>query len=254
METRRRIDSLRRRLPFGSDRFRLGLEDRTAPLSSDFGGESTTLLLAFGGLAGKLGIPPFEFFSLTGEMPIKRLFVRDLHQAWYHRGIPGQGRTIPVVAKSLGRLIDGHEVERLVVVGVSAGGYAALAFGHLLGADAVVAFGAQTTIDLAGLAAIGDDRWDEQIGPLARASALDPAWTDLCRALADRPDSPPVSRLYFDADFGPDRRHAERLADLPGVSLHGIEGGAHEVARTMRQDGSLQRVLLEALQVGDDGG
>ncbi len=248
MRGRRRLDSLLRRLPVGGDRFRLGVEDREAPLSSDFGGRSDTLFVAFGGLSGKLGIPTFEFFKLTEEMPVKRLFVRDLHQAWYHRGIPGHGESIPAAAASLGGLVEGARVERLVVVGVSAGGYAALAFGSLLGADAVLAFGAQTTIDPAGLAAIGDDRWDAQIAPLAAAGALDPAWTDLRAALAERP-ALADARLYFDADFAPDRDHAERLADLPGVTLHPVSGGEHEVARTMRENGTLGPALLDALAV-----
>ena len=111
------------------------------------------------------------------------------------------------MAASLRALIEGRGIERLVVVGVSAGGEAALAFGSLLGADAVLAFGPQTTIDPVGLAAIGDDRWDDAVGPLARARVLDPDWTDLRRALADR--STPPAQLYFDAAFGPDRAMME---------------------------------------------
>jgi pimeloyl-ACP methyl ester carboxylesterase len=92
------------------------------------GSDSRTLLLAFGGLQGRIGMPPFEFLRLTGEFPVKRLFVRDVRQAWYHRGTPEYGETIEAVAESLGELISSHRVERLVTAGNSAGAYAALRF------------------------------------------------------------------------------------------------------------------------------
>jgi hypothetical protein len=82
-------------------RFRQAVEDPNVPLSFDLGSDSTTLLVAFGGMAGQLGMPPFEFFKATGGIPVKRLFVRDLHQAWYHRGIPGHGDTLVDAAASL---------------------------------------------------------------------------------------------------------------------------------------------------------
>ena len=115
-------------------------------------GDSGALLLAFGGMVGRIGIPPFEFFSLAGSIPVKRLFVRDLRQAWYHLGVPDHGATLAQVAESLCRLIAPHEVERLVVAGTSAGGYAALVFGAMLGADSVVCFAPQTVLDLELLA------------------------------------------------------------------------------------------------------
>src|SRR5271166_7076021 len=100
-------------------RFKQTVDDPKMPLSLDMGRDSSTLLVAFGGMAGQLGMPPFEFFKATGEIPVKRLFVRDLHQAWYHRGIPGYGSSLEGAAAALGELIAAHDVERLVVAGNS---------------------------------------------------------------------------------------------------------------------------------------
>ena len=121
-------------------RFREGLERPEVALSIDMSSDSRTLLIAFGGMVGRIGMPPFEFFALTGELPIKRLFVRDLRQAWYHRGIPGYGDTLADCAESLRRLIGDHDVDRVLTTGNSAGGYAALVFGALLGAETVLCF------------------------------------------------------------------------------------------------------------------
>jgi len=245
---RRLPATARRRLPFG-DRFKLALEDPTAPLCSDMKVDSSTLLLAFGGMKGKLDIPPFEFFGLTGEMPTKRLFVRDLKQAWYHRGVRRHGATIPAVAEHLERIIARQRIERLVVVGTSAGGYAALIFGSLLGADRVLCWGPQTTLDLELLGQMEDHRWDDKIARLVSDHHLDEEWIDLRRALPGARIAQTQYELFFDDSYLPDRLHVERLVGVDGVQLRPVAGGEHEVARQMRKTGELEQVLRSALGV-----
>ena len=52
------------------------------------------LVIAFGGLAGEMGIPPWEFFRILDDLPIQRVFVRDIEQVWYQAGVPRLGDTI----------------------------------------------------------------------------------------------------------------------------------------------------------------
>jgi pimeloyl-ACP methyl ester carboxylesterase len=241
----RRARVLRRRFRRS---FRRGVENPDVPLSLDMGSDSRTLLIAFGGMRGELGIPPFEFFKATGEFPIKRLFVRDLSQAWYHRGIPGGGSTIPEMADSLQALIAQHEVERLVVAGTSAGGYAALVFGSLLGADRAICFAPQTVLELPALAAMNDHRWDRQVEELLANGGLDPRWTDLRDALPGARCTDTRYELHYDPSFAPDRAHCEHLAGLDGVELRPRAGGGHNIARDMREAGELERLLRSALE------
>ncbi len=130
----------------------------------DMDSDSHTLLLIFGGLGSDAGVPSFEFGSITREIPVKRLFVRDVHQAWYHQGMPRHGRTFASMAESLSELLAPHDIDRLVVAGNSAGGYAALVFGTLLGADAVLSFAPQTVLNCDMLAEMDDHRWDWRLG------------------------------------------------------------------------------------------
>jgi pimeloyl-ACP methyl ester carboxylesterase len=228
--------------------FRRNLEDPHAPLSLDMERDSTTLLMAFGGMLGQLGMPPFEFFKATGDIPVKRLFVRDIHQSWYQRGIPGDGSTIDETAHALAELISRHGVRRLVTAGSSAGGYAALVFGTLLEADTVLSFGPQTVLDPDVLARWDDHRWDEQLYGLVSDGRLDTRWVDLGRSLPAVRRGDTRYEVYYDPTCEPDRLHAERLADVPGVSMHRLEaGGAHNIARAMRESGELERVLQGAL-------
>jgi hypothetical protein len=245
LRARARLAATRFRHPF-----RRSLEDPHAPLSLDMDRDSSTLLVAFGGMQGQLGMPPFEFFKASGDIPVKRLFIRDLRQAWYHRGLPGQGDHLEDVAAWLRELLAGNRVERLVMAGNSAGGYAALLFGALLEADIVLGFAPQTVIDLGVLAAMGDHRWDEQLRDLTAEGVIEQRFADLSFALPQARTGNTRFELYFDETFDTDRQHAERLAAVEGVELHRLQGGAHGIARDMRESGQLDLVLQRALLPG----
>jgi hypothetical protein len=227
--------------------FRLALQDDERPLSLDMDGESRILLIALGGVGRNVSMPPFEFFKATGAIPCKRLYVRDVHQAWYHRGLPGHGSTFTSVADALRELIAGHDVQRLVLAGASAGGYAALAFGTLLGADVVLCFAPQTTVDVGELDAIGDHRYDGRLREVFAAGLVDPNWIDLRGALAGARVADTRYQIYFADRVRPDRLHAERLVGLEGLRLYRFGRGNHNVARMMRETGALDKVLQRAL-------
>lgn len=230
--------------------FRRDLEDPRTPLAADLRSSSSTLLIAFGGLRGKVGVLPFEFFRATGDIPVKRLFVRDLRESWYHRGIPGHGNTLTDVVGAVEEVVARARAERLVVAGNSAGGYAALVFGTLLGADAALCFAPQTTLDLDDLAALGDDRWDEYLRPLTAAGALDERWVDLARALPGARRAETRYRVFFDESLAPDRGHAERLLGIDGVSLYRFGHGRHRLVNSLRENGVLHRLLQRELEAG----
>lgn len=198
-------------------------------------------------MTDSVGIPPFEFLSLVGKFPTKRIFVRDPQQAWYHRGVLGQATSIRAFAHLLADEVRRSKAQRVVVAGASAGGYAALIFGTLIGADLAIAFSPQTVLDLTALAQLRDHRWDEQIIQLAQAGALDDDWIDLRQAL------PPVRRsgtsyhVYFDALFESDRLHAERLSGLEGLRLFPLCGGGHNVVYNLRNSGELEQIIAEAV-------
>jgi pimeloyl-ACP methyl ester carboxylesterase len=226
------------------------------PLTFEDSPGSRSLLIAFGGLNRAIGIPPFEFLSLTSDVPVKRLFVRDVHQSWYHRGLPTLGRSIDEVADALRAVVAAHDVDRLVVAGNSAGGYAALLFGTLLGADTVLSFSPQTTIEPEALARMGDGRWDDHLAPLVRDQALDRRWVDLAVALPGARDPSSTTRclLFFDDTLELDRIHAERLRGLDGTRLYRFGHGGHYLVRTLRDCGALKQILQRALRAAETPG
>jgi hypothetical protein len=227
--------------------FSRALEDPNPPYTADMSSESRTLLVAFGGLQGELGMPVFEFFKSTSDLAVKRLFVRDLRQAWYHQGLAGDDATLIDAADALRELIGRTEVERLVTVGNSAGGYAALVFGTLLGAETALAFSPQTVLDLETWAAWEDFRWEKQLRPLVETGVLDGNWTDLRSALPDARHADTRYEIFFDETHRLDRLHAERLADVEGTRLYRFGRGGHMLSLGLRRSGGLDRLLRRAL-------
>jgi pimeloyl-ACP methyl ester carboxylesterase len=211
--------------------------------------DSQTLLIAFGGLRGRVDVPPFEFLSVTGDFPVKRMFVRDLYQAWYHRGLPRQrAKTLVGVADRLREIIDPHGVERLVTIGNSSGGYAALVFGALLGADTALAFAPQTTLDPDEMAMLGDRRWESHLRGLRASGRMDERWVDLRTALPDALKPKTRLQVYFNERLPVDRLHAERLSGIPAVRLFRFgHGSGHYLVNTLRKNGSLERTLRDAI-------
>lgn len=229
--------------------YRRAAGDEGVAVSLDTQADSRTMLLTFGGMKSTAGLVAFEFVALTDGIPVKKMFVRDPRQSWYHRGMPSHGNTLESVGEVLRGLLAEQDVERLVTVGASAGGYAALVFGALLGADRVLAFAPQTTLDRRVLAEMGDRRWDYLLEPLYDKHALEERWVDLRTALPGALNGHTRASVYFDETVDGDRQHGERLAGIDGVRLYRFGRGGHSLTRNLRDCGALERLLRQALEV-----
>jgi hypothetical protein len=209
------------------------------------------MLIAFGGMDSRLGIAPFEFLSMSAELDVKRIFVRDLSACWYHRGVAGQGPDVISLAGALKNEVGKHGVRHLVTTGNSAGGYAALLFGALIGAHEVLAFTPQTVLDLRTLHSAGDRRWEERLTAMEQNGSLDDRWADLGKVLPAISVAHTRYGVFFDSSFALDRFHAERLKSLEHVRFYRFGFGAHALVRNLRDCGALERLLRGALTVKD---
>lgn len=88
----------------------------------------------------------FEFTSfLEKTFPLyDKIYCRDEKVKWYNHGLTGLTANVNQTLKLLNDKIAGYK--RVIFVGASMGGYAALLFGSILKVDAVVAFRPQTYI------------------------------------------------------------------------------------------------------------
>jgi len=212
----------------------------------DMEADSSTLLVLFGGIAGGVSMPVFEFFRLTSGFPAKKAFLRDPRRGWYQLGIPGVGNSAVDVRTFLTRAIERAGAERVVMAGASAGGFAALLFGTWCGVDEVIAFSPQTFVDAENRRLAGDARWPDQIDALHQATNGREATFDLLDIL---PTASGETRyqIHVSPDDPLDLFHARRIAGRGGVEIFEHERGGHRLVKTLRDRGLLQPMLLEAL-------
>lgn len=90
----------------------------------------------------------FEWENISQSPILKRkvkryIFVRDLYKQWYISGINSDVNSIDKLIELLADLTSGY---RVITVGSSAGGYAAVLFGVLLKAEKVFCFAGQWDI------------------------------------------------------------------------------------------------------------
>ena len=203
-----------------------------------------TTLIAFGGAYSAFGgIPPFEFLRIAEPLAARRVFVRDPRQRFYHYPIRGLGATIPDKVRTLRKVSRNGP---LVVVGNSAGGFAALLFGALLDADVVLAFSPRTTIDQRHYVAAGE-AVNSRVRAVNRNPRLQRDFFDLATILRQAEQRGAITVVYPRGN-STDRWHAERLRQCPAVQLRPMASDSHGLVRDLRDSGELLRLLGEGIQ------
>jgi hypothetical protein len=82
----------------------------------------------------------YEWEGITIKGVRKHIFLRDIHKQWYLTGINSNIHSPVLLLDFLRKECD---EQRIITVGSSAGGYAAVLYGSLLGAEAVYSFNGQ---------------------------------------------------------------------------------------------------------------
>lgn len=100
----------------------------------------------------------FEWFGIRFQRAYKHIFIRDIHKQWYLAGINSEICNPKLLLEFLQKETDGYQ---LITIGSSAGGYASLLYGNLLGAIRIYAFSPQ--VELHSLQILSS----EQVDPLA---------------------------------------------------------------------------------------
>jgi hypothetical protein len=108
------------------------------------------LIICFGGMALKFaGILPFEFLNYLSSLyksTCDLIFFIDIHGCWYHKGIKDITNNIDETVIYINNIIKDGNYEKVIFMGTSAGGYAAILFGSLCNVHNVISFVPQTFI------------------------------------------------------------------------------------------------------------
>jgi len=207
-------------------------------------------VIAFGGINEGMGMPPFEFFKLLNNVKVNKVFVRDKQQAWYQLGLDQFLQSPTEVAEQIIQAITlEHNNPRLIMIGNSMGGYAAMLFGLMLNAEQVIAFSPQTFVDRLNRMRFLDFRWAPQINRMHTAIKQDEASTahfDL-RPLISKNVYKPRIDVYYSERHRLDRIHAERLRECKNVFLYPCRANSHALVRELRDEGKLSEIILRSI-------
>ena len=226
--------------------FAAAVNDSTTSLAVERlqGGGPAPVLVTFGGISGGLFGPPFEFLRQSDGLQVHRVFLRDLEQCWYQRGVPGLGDDVVEVAESLDALIEDLGATRRVFVGTSSGGFAAILFGVLLGVDSVLAFSPQASLTVAARLHAGDRRWRPQVRTARRASKS-PLHRDL-PTLLTKTSMRGTIKVHFRTDDLIDAAYAKSLERFACVEVT-PHPGDHSFVRELRDSNQLRSILTDSL-------
>jgi hypothetical protein len=190
--------------------------------------ESDTAFVAFSALSAKQ--PRFHFFfTLEPLAGISKLLVRDPAHSWYNAGLPGVGNSVDDIVVAIRHELTKLGAKRVVTTGTSMGGYAAILFGCLLGAERAIALCPQTLLDPV-LPYSPPENVPLQV-PDLRPVILGGAETKI--------------DLVAGWDSMLDVFHAQRVAQLPSVRVLSLPQMGHTAALTLKRIDALTPLITD---------
>ena len=109
-----------------------------------------TLIICFSGQGQGYGnLPRYEFVNFLNKYypHVTKQYYLDKTCKWYHSGINQETQNIIESIDFLKNQIKNYTKHKVIFIGSSSGGYAAILFGSLLNVDTVIAFRPQTIIN-----------------------------------------------------------------------------------------------------------
>lgn len=215
----------------------------------DFSSSSHVIYIFFGGISkgvhSGMGIPMFEFFNITQKLDCKKVFIRDIDQCWYHKGLGIYSiSNILELKEYIEGLIRISKSSKVVLVGNSMGGYASLLIGRMLNFDEVkvISFNPQTFIGMDNFREYKEERWNKEINNLPNID--DSTLLNLNFFFKTHKNNGGEYEIHYSNS---DRKHAEIMSDVPEIKLieYKLDSNIddHELVKILRNENRLLDIL-----------
>lgn len=215
------------------------------PVLIERGEDNSVLIIAFTGFIHRLSMRVYEFFDLTKASGYSRILLRDENRVWYHHGIDRQRNDYPSLLRYLQSEIEKLNPQKIICLGTSAGGYAAIVAGHHLGADYVHAFAPHTLLEVSVASCLG--RFRRSLYRWARLKLL---FSRVARreffdlgALLKNHNGKTLYYIHHCAGIPRDVEGVARIAGLPGVVSMPYPCAAHSVPSFLAKVDFLKEIL-----------
>lgn len=210
---------------------------------------SDTLLVTFAGMGMKKSLPTFIFYNfLKKYKDIDKLFMRDIKQRYYMTGLINSTSNLENTIDLIKKIISRKKYKRIVGLGCSAGGFAAILFSQLLNFDKVIAFSPQVVINKKKDTIIKDIYNAPNTCNWLSSLNKNNSFYQKCLDLANfKPFKCEIEIHYASrANKGIDKTHAEYLKDNNCFIVE-HNSNKHMIALELRDNGKLKCIIDDLL-------
>lgn len=197
------------------------------------------LIISFAGLGDQ-----FQFRNILATLNVNVIYLRDLKHNWYLNGVPGVGNTVEEITNFLLDQKALYSFRKIITIGASAGGFAALLYGSRIGADVIMAFSPQTFMGKMQRLLYWDRRWEDRRREIYAGHKGNRAYLDLMPVLKKFEGE---VQLFFDKNHRLDNRHARRVK-LKHVTYFNFDEGGHTLAKYLKDSGKLMEYIQKVVQ------
>lgn len=211
---------------------------------------SETLIITFSGMGWKSSLPTFIFYNfLKLYENIDKLFLRDIKMRYYLTGLKNNTNTLGETIEFIRRLTTTKKYKKIIALGCSAGGYAAILFGNILNFSKIIAFSPQTVLNDKKESLIGDVynahntcKW------LQNLHKQDVEYQKALDLINYVPFNSKIDIHYsIRGNKGIDKNHAIYISGDLNCNLYEHPGNDHMIALTLRNEGKLKDIIDEAI-------
>ena len=215
------------------------------------------LLVIFAGMGWKDSIPTFIFYNFLKEYKnIDKLFLRDTGPKitqqiccrYYMLGFRHNTNNLEESIDFVSSLINREKYKKVYGIGVSAGGFASILFGHLLKFDKVIAFSPQVVLNKKKEELLGDKYNAQKTCQWLTNKNPNDEFYQKCLDLKNFSPFDTKLDIHYAklGSNGVDKKHALYLeGDNCKIIEH--DSSTHMLALELRDNGKLKEIIDEAI-------
>lgn len=196
-------------------------------------------IVSFAGLGDQ-----FQFKATLANLDVNIIYLRDLKHNWYVNGVVGVGDDVEGVAGFLRARLKELGTSKVITMGASAGGFAAILYGSLLGVHRIIAFSPQTFMDRFHRTIYYDYRWKDRFQQIYAGNRSNRPFLDLKRIVRNYKGK---VALFYDKKHRLDNIHARRIKGR-NIECFPSAGGGHNLVKELRSVGKLEEYLEEVIK------
>jgi tetratricopeptide (TPR) repeat protein len=204
---------------------------------------SDVLLVAFAGSNSRVAITFSLLHRYLRTTGANLVYVRDIQETRYLRGIVGLGDDFASTADAIRELADRAGAKRILMLGNCEGCAGALRYGAAVDAQAVLAVSPNIGVPASQVLKPMDS------GKVDRIRAAYPGLLDVPALYRTAGEKPRVTLIFGEKDE-PDDSRVRELANVPGVASAGIAQHRFPILRILLTEGLLQPMLQEFVANG----